>query len=180
MWGFILCVCSYSKSVSESLHVICSYPALHIQGSSIFLWRMYFWVLWVTFIIYISLGPSLSFFILTLCPSLLCALTPYSSHLAKVISCCVERDWHCDECTKQCSGREHKQQSSPEFTPCTKRRTQTELGMRKTHSEHKGGKKKQTKKTMVGLAGVDISHFSLSVYLCHLTLSLKHYKFSSP
>lgn len=129
-------------------------------------------------LIYVALCPSRSFSIQTHCPWHLCACAPYSGHLAKVIGCCVEGDWHCDDCTKQCTGREHKQKSSPESTLCTAGRTQKESRMRKNTFGTQGRNKETNKKTMVGLAGADISHFR--VYLCHLTLSLKHYKFSQP
>lgn len=48
---------------------------------------------------------------------------------------------------------------------------------RQTHLEHKGGNKEK-RQWLAWQRGVDISHFSLNVYLCHLALSLEHYMFS--
>lgn len=124
------------------------------KGGTACLRSMYFLRSPATFIIYVSLFPSLCrSFSLTLYPSHLSVFALSSSHLAKVISCCIERYWHCDEYTKQCGGRAHKQQSSSELTSCTQ--TEEELkqnwGWGKTNPFGTQGRK-QRKKTMVGLA----------------------------
>lgn len=124
--------------------------------------------------VHLALSLPLSHLILTLCPSHRSVLPLSSSHLAKVISCCVERDWHCVEYTKQCRGKVHKQRSSPEFTTCTGGRTQTELEMRrdKTRLEHKGEKKKQRKRQWLAWQRqVYISHFSLWMHISAVSLS---------
>lgn len=63
-----------------------------------------FWDLWQLLLFtfpFVHLSLSL---ILTLCPSHLFVLALSSSHLAKVISCSIERDWHCEEYTKTVQG----------------------------------------------------------------------------
>lgn len=164
----LVVVCQYPCALSECEKQDESKGQLHLSLKCVLLCSV------ATFIIHISLCPPLSFSIPTLCPPRALLQPPcQGDRLLGRKGTAL--------CNKQCRGREHKQQHSAEFTTLYLRKNSNRIRDEENTFGTQGKTKKDKKTKRQRLAcqcRVDISHFSLNVYLCHLALSFKHYKFS--